>query len=196
MIIPLCCYIYPGVFTSCTLLFRSRIQNTQKCLLSSRRRIVFSHLSLIGYHRWYIHNVCIVNSCRKSPLSPSSATRVHRETRGPERIGTDLVDAGRPTPCNHCIPPFVTMLLARKTLRAFSTASLSSRRRRCLSTRASTILSALDIPTTPTELPGVYDGQWKGSGDLFQSVCPTTGEILAHINSVKTFLLFLLALSP
>ena len=75
------------------------------------------------------------------------------------------------------------MLLARRTLRPLSTVPLS---RRCgLSSRASAILSSLDIPTTPTELPGVYDGEWKGSGDSFQSICPTTGEILAHVKSVN-----------
>ncbi|RDB23697.1 Alpha-aminoadipic semialdehyde dehydrogenase [Hypsizygus marmoreus] len=53
---------------------------------------------------------------------------------------------------------------------------------RGLSTRASTILSALDISTTE-ELLGVYDGQWKGSGDIFTSVCPTTGETLARVKT-------------
>ena len=47
------------------------------------------------------------------------------------------------------------------------------------------MLGALDIPTTPTELPGVYDGEWKGSGDILRSVCPTTGEVLAHVKSVR-----------
>lgn len=47
------------------------------------------------------------------------------------------------------------------------------------------MLSALDIPTTPSELPGVYDGEWKGSGEVFQSVCPATGEVLAHVKSVS-----------
>ncbi|KAH9169327.1 NAD-aldehyde dehydrogenase [Lactarius sanguifluus] len=51
--------------------------------------------------------------------------------------------------------------------------------------RASSVLGALDIPTTPTELPGVYDGEWKGSGDILQSVCPTTGEVLAHVKSAS-----------
>ncbi|KAH9974235.1 NAD-aldehyde dehydrogenase [Lactifluus volemus] len=86
------------------------------------------------------------------------------------------------------------MLLARKTLRtAFSAGPLStsSSRRRCLSSRASAVLSAaLDIPTTtttttPIELPGVYDGEWKGTGDAFESVCPTTGEVLAHVKSAS-----------
>ena len=56
------------------------------------------------------------------------------------------------------------------------------RLRRRLSTRAAAVLSALDIPTS-TELSGVYDGQWRGAGDIIQSVCPTTGEILAHVKS-------------
>ncbi|KAG6835492.1 hypothetical protein H0H93_000877 [Arthromyces matolae] len=55
---------------------------------------------------------------------------------------------------------------------------------RRLSTRASTILSALDLPTTE-EITGVYDGQWRGSGDIFSSVCPTTGETLAHVRGAS-----------
>ena len=76
----------------------------------------------------------------------------------------------------------VAMLLARRSLGKFSSASLS---RRSLSNRASAVLGALDIPTTPTELPGVYDGEWKGSGEVFQSVCPATGEVLANVKSVR-----------
>jgi aldehyde dehydrogenase family 7 member A1 len=75
------------------------------------------------------------------------------------------------------------MLLARRSLRKFPAALLS--RRRLLSSRASAVLDALDIPTTPTELSGVYDGEWKGSGDVFQSVCPATGEVLANVKSVR-----------
>ncbi len=75
------------------------------------------------------------------------------------------------------------MFLARRSLRIAHTAPL----RRRLSSRASSVLGALDIPTTPTELPGVYDGEWKGSGDILQSVCPTTGEVLAHVKSVRSF---------
>lgn len=55
---------------------------------------------------------------------------------------------------------------------------------RNLSARASTILGALDIPFT-TEVPGVYDGRWGGTGDILESVCPTTGEILARVQSVR-----------
>ncbi|KAI0299436.1 NAD-aldehyde dehydrogenase [Multifurca ochricompacta] len=75
------------------------------------------------------------------------------------------------------------MLLARRTfaLGTFSVTQLSRR----LSSRASAVLGALDIPTTLTELPGVYDGDWKGSGEVFQSICPTTGEVLANVKSAS-----------
>ncbi|KAI1787278.1 NAD-aldehyde dehydrogenase [Ganoderma leucocontextum] len=66
--------------------------------------------------------------------------------------------------------------------------ALSSLRRtplaRGLSSRASAVLSALDI-RTETELQGVYDGEWAGSGDLLESVCPTTGEVLARVKSAS-----------
>ncbi|KZV63085.1 NAD-aldehyde dehydrogenase [Peniophora sp. CONT] len=55
--------------------------------------------------------------------------------------------------------------------------------RRYLSSRASGVLSALDIPTSGTELDGVYDGSWKGSGEPLESVCPTTGEVLARVKT-------------
>ncbi|KAK7683850.1 hypothetical protein QCA50_013228 [Cerrena zonata] len=57
--------------------------------------------------------------------------------------------------------------------------------KRALSTRASTILQALDIPAATQELPGVYDGSWKGSGEVFESVCPTTGEVIARVRSAS-----------
>ncbi|KAF8153233.1 NAD-aldehyde dehydrogenase [Crassisporium funariophilum] len=53
---------------------------------------------------------------------------------------------------------------------------------RVLSTRASTILSSVGIPTTG-EVSGVYDGEWKGSGEVVSSTCPTTGEILARVKT-------------
>ena len=55
---------------------------------------------------------------------------------------------------------------------------------RNLSARASAVLGALDISTT-TEVPGVYDGRWGGTGDILESVCPTTGEVLARVQSVR-----------
>ncbi|KAJ7779570.1 NAD-aldehyde dehydrogenase [Mycena olivaceomarginata] len=55
---------------------------------------------------------------------------------------------------------------------------------RSLSSRAANILSALDIPTAG-EVNGVYDGEWKGSGDLVSSLCPTTGEVLARVKTAS-----------
>ncbi|KAF9045367.1 NAD-aldehyde dehydrogenase [Panaeolus papilionaceus] len=55
---------------------------------------------------------------------------------------------------------------------------------RTLSTRASGILTSLGIPTSG-EISGVYDGQWKGSGDLMNSVCPSTGEVLARVKTAS-----------
>lgn len=62
--------------------------------------------------------------------------------------------------------------------------STAKRLTRVLSTRASAILSSVGIPTTG-EIAGVYDGQWKGSGDLFPSICPTTGETLATVRTAS-----------
>ncbi|EJD02030.1 succinate-semialdehyde dehydrogenase [Fomitiporia mediterranea MF3/22] len=57
---------------------------------------------------------------------------------------------------------------------------------RALSSRASRVLANLDLPTSDSaELPGVYDGVWGGSGDVFDSVCPTTGETLARIRTAS-----------
>lgn len=58
-----------------------------------------------------------------------------------------------------------------------------ARHTRNLSSRASNILTSLEIPLS-SEIPGVYDGQWKGSGDILESVCPTTGELLARVQAV------------
>jgi aldehyde dehydrogenase family 7 protein A1 len=66
----------------------------------------------------------------------------------------------------------------------FSSRHLSATKHltRTLSTRASNILHALGLPRSG-ELHGVYDGQWKGSGVITQSVCPTTGELLATVRT-------------
>ena len=55
---------------------------------------------------------------------------------------------------------------------------------RSLSSRASAVLNALDIPTAK-EIPGVYDGAWSGTGDVLESVCPTTGEVLARVQYLR-----------
>ncbi|KAJ2914971.1 hypothetical protein MD484_g5446, partial [Candolleomyces efflorescens] len=53
---------------------------------------------------------------------------------------------------------------------------------RPLSTRASEILSKFGI-NGRDELQGVYDGTWRGSGEVVTSVCPTTGEALAKVRT-------------
>ncbi|KAG6829912.1 hypothetical protein H0H92_002935 [Tricholoma furcatifolium] len=73
------------------------------------------------------------------------------------------------------------MFLAKRTVFRVGKAHAS----RSLSTRASAILSSLDITTSSEEIAGVYDGQWRGSGDIFSSVCPTTGEILARVKTAS-----------
>ncbi|KAJ6511341.1 NAD-aldehyde dehydrogenase [Mycena vitilis] len=70
------------------------------------------------------------------------------------------------------------MIVSRRVLRAALGSS------RSLSTRAANVLSALDIPTTG-EVCGVYDGEWKGSGDVISSVCPTSGEVLARVKTAS-----------
>ncbi|TBU40187.1 NAD-aldehyde dehydrogenase [Dichomitus squalens] len=69
-------------------------------------------------------------------------------------------------------------MITRRALSSLRRAPLA----RGLSSRASTVLSALDI-RAEKELPGVYDGEWTGSGDVLESVCPTTGEVLARVKS-------------
>lgn len=57
---------------------------------------------------------------------------------------------------------------------------------RPLSTRAHAVLSALNIPAdNAAPIPGVFDGQWKGSGEEITSKCPATGEILARVKGVS-----------
>ncbi|KAK7050018.1 hypothetical protein VNI00_005449 [Paramarasmius palmivorus] len=67
---------------------------------------------------------------------------------------------------------------ARPIVHAFRWHSL----KRNMSTRAAGVLSALNIPTTG-EINGVFDGEWKGSGEVMQSLCPTTGEVLARVKT-------------
>ncbi|KAH8104450.1 NAD-aldehyde dehydrogenase [Phellopilus nigrolimitatus] len=82
-------------------------------------------------------------------------------------------------------------MLSRVSRRALTQNARHTSSRVCarvLSSRASAVLSALDLPTTGAsgaELPGVYDGRWAGSGDLLESVCPATGEVLARVRSAS-----------
>lgn len=77
-----------------------------------------------------------------------------------------------------------SFMLSRNTVTSLRTARSARRAVRNLSARASAVLGALDIPVS-TEVPGVYDGRWGGSGDILESVCPTTGEVLARVQSVR-----------
>ncbi|QRV84942.1 aldehyde dehydrogenase family protein [Ceratobasidium sp. AG-Ba] len=71
------------------------------------------------------------------------------------------------------------MLLSRIRLHALRQAPF--RASAPLSTRASKILSAVDLPTEGSEVPGVYDGKWGGTGEPLQARCPSTGEHLADV---------------
>ncbi|KAF7292876.1 NAD-aldehyde dehydrogenase [Mycena indigotica] len=71
------------------------------------------------------------------------------------------------------------MFLSQRALPA-----LHLQTRRNISTRAANILSALDIPTS-SEVNGVFDGEWKGAGDVVETICPTTGEVLAHVKTAS-----------
>lgn len=76
-----------------------------------------------------------------------------------------------------------TTMISRRALTTLRRAPLS----RALSSRASAVLSALDLHSG-RELSGVYDGEWHGSGEVLQSVCPATGEVLARVQSVRAHL--------
>lgn len=56
---------------------------------------------------------------------------------------------------------------------------------RPLSSRASKVLAALDLPTDGAPLPGVYDGKWGGSGPVVETFCPATGEVIGRIKTVS-----------
>lgn len=59
---------------------------------------------------------------------------------------------------------------------------------RALSSRASSVLSSLDLPTSGQPINGVfYDAAvgWTGSGEVHKSVNPTTGEVLAEVRSAS-----------
>jgi hypothetical protein len=71
--------------------------------------------------------------------------------------------------------------LARPAHRVLSTQHAT----RSLSARASRVLSALDLPTDGSLIPGMYDGQWGGSGAVQKSTCPATGEVIGHVQTVS-----------
>ena len=57
-------------------------------------------------------------------------------------------------------------------------------RPRCLSSRAQRVLSALDLPIDDQPISGVFDGEWYGRGDLLESFCPATGEVIGRVRGV------------
>ena len=58
---------------------------------------------------------------------------------------------------------------------------------RQLSSRAQRVLSALDLPTDNQLIPGLFDGQWSGKGDVLESRCPATGEVIGRVQGVRLF---------
>jgi aldehyde dehydrogenase family 7 protein A1 len=74
------------------------------------------------------------------------------------------------------------MSLARAKL---ASKFISRRYTRQLSLRAAAVLSAVDLPISGEEIPGLYDGRWRGTGDAVKSICPTTGEVLASVTTVR-----------
>lgn len=56
---------------------------------------------------------------------------------------------------------------------------------RALSTRATQVLSAIGLPTNDQVIPGVFDGTWGGSGEVIETKCPATGEVLARVQTVS-----------
>ncbi len=82
------------------------------------------------------------------------------------------------------------MLSTTKTrvigLRKFAGHALANSQRRLLSKRATAVLSALDVDISEWPLPGVYDGRWTGNGEVMESVCPATGEVLAEVQAVRS----------
>ena len=84
-------------------------------------------------------------------------------------------------PTSHHSKIMGVLRLYRYTTLAGSSASAI---RRHLSTRASRVLSALSLPTEGP-IPGVYDGQWRGSGPIVESKCPATGEVIGRIRTVS-----------
>ena len=76
----------------------------------------------------------------------------------------------------------VTMSLIRAKL---ASKFISKRYTRQLSLRAAAVLSAVDLPISGEEIPGLYDGRWRGTGDVVKSICPTTGEVLASVITVS-----------
>ncbi|GAA5844942.1 hypothetical protein JCM5353_004702 [Sporobolomyces roseus] len=55
--------------------------------------------------------------------------------------------------------------------------------RRALSTQARSVLSSLNIPTDGSDIPGVFNTRWTGSGPIQQSIDVATGEVLGNVKT-------------
>ncbi|GAA5882085.1 hypothetical protein JCM1840_007547 [Sporobolomyces johnsonii] len=56
---------------------------------------------------------------------------------------------------------------------------------RSLSTRAASVLSSLQLSTSGSPIPGVFNSRWTGSGPLQQSNNPATGEVLGQVQTAS-----------
>lgn len=56
---------------------------------------------------------------------------------------------------------------------------------RMLSARAAAVFDALDFPHPDQTVSGVYDGAWGGSGEVVESKCPATGEVIGRVQTVS-----------
>jgi aldehyde dehydrogenase family 7 protein A1 len=74
-------------------------------------------------------------------------------------------------------------VLSQRTALSAAKAQLSTRGIRALSSRASQVLQAAGLPTDGSTIPGVYDGAWGGSGEIIETLCPATGEVIGRVQT-------------
>ncbi|KAH8829146.1 NAD-aldehyde dehydrogenase [Flagelloscypha sp. PMI_526] len=89
----------------------------------------------------------------------------------------------RPFSSCHRVVSYANMFLRSRAAVARIALPRSTPSARALSSRASLVLDRLGLLTTSGEHFGVYDGEWKGSGPLMVSQCPSTGEVLGRVRS-------------
>lgn len=85
------------------------------------------------------------------------------------------------TPFNMPAP----VISQRSASLAAAKAQLSTRGVRALSSRATQVLQAVGLPTDGSSIPGVYDGSWGGSGEIIETLCPATGEVIGRVQTVS-----------
>ncbi|BEI85562.1 hypothetical protein CcaverHIS002_0509630 [Cutaneotrichosporon cavernicola] len=74
-------------------------------------------------------------------------------------------------------------VLSQHTALSAAKAQLSTGGVRALSSRASQVLKAAGLPTDGSTIPGVYDGTWGGSGEIIETLCPATGEMIGRVQT-------------